>query len=378
MKYLVNLIIWTFIQDIVQDCIGLYLDFHLELTFLLITFLGQFLIGGILYLYLKKTKRKKTKNDEFMGIKLIINNKLKINDSDGKILFLIIMASFFNFIDYLIYTLLTPNLIHCSYSFGQRIRGIIIIFDVLFYRYILGLPIFKHQKFALIILSACLIIILGTEFIFQDVDIFLTYGDFIYILFVFILEGFFFSLVDSIEKYLLEYDYLNPYKILMCEGIFGFCFGIGYSIFVSYYTSFKEYYDNNERSYFVYVILALIAYMILSALHDLFRVMTNKVYSPMASALSEFGLNPIYMTLSFALVNDFKTKRIRYLYFSLNLIITIIISLVGCVYNEFIILFFCGLEYETHREIVFRANITDKIHELDDINGGDYDDESNY
>jgi hypothetical protein len=354
------------------------LDFHLELTFLLITFLGQFLIGGILYLYLKKTKRKKTKNDEFMGIKLIINNKLKRNDSGGKILFLIIIASFFNFIDYLIYTLLTPNLIHCSYSFDQRIRGIIIIFDVLFYRYILGLPIFKHKKFALIILSACLIIILGTEFIFQDVDIFLTYGNFIYILFVFILEGFFFSLVDSIEKYLLEYDYLNPYKILMCEGIFGFCLGIGYSIFVSYYTSVKEYYDNNERSYFVYVILALIAYMILSALHDLFRVMTNKVYSPMASALSEFGLNPIYMTLSFALVNDFKTKRIRYLYFSLNLIITIIISLVGCVYNEFIILFFCGLEYETHREIVFRANIADKILDLDDINGGDDDDESNY
>ena len=31
MKYLVHLIVWTFVQDLVQDGIGLYLKFHLDL-----------------------------------------------------------------------------------------------------------------------------------------------------------------------------------------------------------------------------------------------------------------------------------------------------------------------------------------------------------
>ena len=192
MKYLVHLIVWNFVQDLIQDSLGLYLHFNLELTFLLVKFLGQFIIGGIIYLYQQKTKKKKSINDDFMGIKLITNGKIKINDSKFKIYFLIIIAAFFNFIDFLIYTLLTPNLIHCSYSIESRLRGIIIIFDVCFYRYALKLPIFKHQKFSLLILSICLIIILATEYIFQDVDIFLNYGDFTYILFIFILDGFFF------------------------------------------------------------------------------------------------------------------------------------------------------------------------------------------
>ena len=377
MKYLVHLIVWTFVQDLVQDGIGLYLKFHLDLTFLLIYFLGQFIIGGIIYLYQQKTKKKKSINDDFMGIKLIRNDKIKINDSKFKIYFLIIIAAFFNFIDFLIYTLLTPNLIHCSYSIESRLRGIIIIFDVCFYRYALKLPIFKHQKFSLLILSICLIIILATEYIFQDVDIFLNYGDFTYILFIFILDGFFFSLFDSIEKYLFEYDYLNPFKVLMLEGVFGFCLGIGYSIYISFYVSFKDYYNNTEPSYFAYSIVGLFLFLILSSIHDVFRVMTNKIYSPMASSLSEFCLNPIYIILTLVLAEDFNSKRNRYLYFSINLILTIIMTLCGLVYNEFIILFFWGLEYETHREIVYRAQITDVILELNDINGCEEDEDSN-
>ena len=95
----------------------------------------------------------------------------------------------------------------------------------------------------------------------------------------------------------------------------------------------------------------------------------------MASALSEFILNPVYIILTFVLAEDFKSKKNKNLYFSINLILTIIISLCGCIYNEFLILFFWGLQYETHREIVFRAALSNCELELNDINSCEDDDD---
>ena len=43
-------------------------------------------------------------------------------------------------------------------------------------------------------------------------------------------------------------------------------------------------------------------------------------------------------------------------YFLPSLICTIIIVLCGCVYNDFIILYFCGLEKDTYLEITKRGN----------------------
>ena len=376
MKYLVHLIIWSFLHDISQDCIALFLDFHLELTFLLLSFLGQFIVGGIGYLYHLKTKSKRLiTDDSIFGIKLITNNKIKKYDSKCKIYSLIILAAFFDFVEFLIYILLAPYLQHCSYSLEKRLMALLIIFDVLFYRYVLKLPIFKHQMFSLVVIIICLIITIATEFIFQDVDIFLRYGDFVAVLLVFILEGFFFSIVDVIEKYLFEYDYLNPFKLLMLEGIFSFVLGICYSLFISFFTSVQDYINSSKRANLAFIILSLLLFMILSALQSVFRAFTIKIYSPMASALSEFILNPVYIILTFVLAEDFKSKKNKNLYFSINLILTIIISLCGCIYNEFLILFFWGLQYETHREIVFRAVLSNCELELNDINSCEDDDD---
>ena len=379
MKYLVHLVIWTFVQDITQVGIEIIFKFNLELTYLLISFLAEFICGGISYLYQKKTiKRKNSKSiDSFIGIKLIINDKIKIYDSKGKIYFLIIIAAFFDFVEFVIYIKLAPYLVHCSTSLGKRYRGILIIFDAFFYRYILKLEIFKHQRFSLVVLSICLIITVGIEFIFQDVDIFLTYGKFALLLFLLIVDAFFYSLVDVIDKYLFEYDYMNPFKVLMLEGVFGLCFGIGYSIYDSFFISIKKYYDNCSTSEFVYLILSLILYLVLSGVQDTFRAVTTKIYSPMASSLSEFFLNPIYIIFSLFLDHDFihNNKR-NYLYFSLNLLITIIVSICGCVYNEFIILFFWGLQHETYKEISYRAALPNDNFQLYDMNDCE-DEESN-
>ena len=163
----------------------------------------------------------------------------------------------------------------------------------------------------------------------------------------------------------------------MLEGVFGLCFGIGYSIYDSFFISIKKYYDNCSTSEFVYLILSLILYLVLSGVQDTFRAVTTKIYSPMASSLSEFFLNPIYIIFSLFLDHDFihNNKR-NYLYFSLNLLITIIVSICGCVYNEFIILFFWGLQHETYKEISYRAALPNDNFHLYDINDCE-DEESN-
>ena len=161
----------------------------------------------------------------------------------------------------------------------------------------------------------------------------------------------------------------------MLEGIFSFVLGICYSLFISFFTSVQDYINSSKRANLALIILSLLLFMILSALQSVFRAFTIKIYSPMASALSEFILNPVYIILTFVLAEDFKSKKNKNLYFSINLILTIIISLCGCIYNEFLILFFWGLQYETHREIVFRAVLSNCELELNDINSCEDDDD---
>ena len=74
------------------------------------------------------------------------------------------------------------------------------------------------------------------------------------------------------------------------------------------------------------------------------------------------------MIFYFSATTDFMSNGKRnYLYFFINLLISFIVSFCGCVYNEFLILFFCGLEKETHAQIVERSLIEDDIDDLDEI-----------
>ena len=109
-----------------------------------------------------------------------------------------------------------------SNSLQTRLGAIITLFCAFYYKYVLKLPIFKHQILTLIIISTCLIIILILEFIFQDINIFLSYGNFALALFIIFVDLYFNALMDTIEKYIFEYNFLNPFAVLMFEGLFGF------------------------------------------------------------------------------------------------------------------------------------------------------------
>ena len=295
MKYLVNLIIWSFVRDIILDVTTYLFLFNVAIIYLILYFLGEFIFGGITYLYQKRYKKRKnlTKNDTFLAIHLIINDKLKRSDSKWKIYFLIFLAGFSDFVDSILSIGLAPGLDRCSNSLENRMRGILIIFDALFYLFVLRLQIFKHQFFSIYVISICLIITIIIEFIFQDINIFLSYGKFVLLIFLIIIQILFNSLVDSTDKYLLEYDYVNPFRILMLEGLVGLFFSLIYCFCYNPIPELKKFYENdiNNKKIFPHVILLLALFLILSGVQNTFRVVTNKVYSPMALALAQYFFN---------------------------------------------------------------------------------------
>ena len=62
------------------------------------------------------------------------------------------------------------------------------------------------------------------------------------------------------------------------------------------------------------------------------------------------------MTYNYILDNDFIIGGNRNIsYFLINLILSCIISITGLVFNEFIVLFCCGMEKNTYKEISSRS-----------------------
>ena len=92
----------------------------------------------------------------------------------------------------------------------------------------------------------------------------------------------------------------------------------------------------------------------------------------MASTSLEYILNPIYFIVYFVLGEDFMTKGKRnYVYFFINLIIGLIISFTGLVFNEFLILFFCNLDKDTYLQISKRSKQKENNLGLENLNDSD-------
>ena len=365
MRYPVNLVIWSFLRNVEIELIYKFFSLKSTLIYMPLMFLGEFLFGLILYLYEKIIfmKNKNTnRNNSFMGIKLIIQKEsIQSKDELYKIIILIILIAFYDFMQFVLNIETGSIFNRISDSFAIRLNGILILFDALFYYYILRFHIFRHQILSIVIITICLLLVIGTEFIFQDINIFLSYSRFVLLLGFILLIQLFNSPLDLIEKYLFEYNYINPFLTLLLEGCFGLIFSVIYFLYKNIIPTVEP---NNNSEYFYVLVILLCLYMILSGFKNGYRIITNKIYSPMTSTLELYFLNPLYITYYFILGDDFISNgEINYIYYFINLFLSIIISLCGLVYNEFLILFFCGLEHETHKQISERSNF-EKLTEL--------------
>ena len=367
--YPLQLIIWNLIRRLETMLIGYLFNFSDSLFYTPLMFIGEFVSGLIIYLYQQKFLKKEQNNKpvKLFAVTLIQGKNYFIPpDNKYKIYLLIFFSSIFDWIQFIIWSTTLPKYLYISGSIVSRLSGILTLSDVLFYCYVLRLEIYRHQKFSLIIITIGLVIVIITEFFFQEINIFLTYSDFIIVLVLTFICEFLGALIDAIEKYLFEYDFVNPFYTLMYEGIYGFFMSFLYFFIPNYLDDLKLVYKNNSVGNSFLFSFLLLLYIILSGGRNVFRVITTKVYSPMARSLTDYFLNPIYLTYDFSLKNDFLKQGKRNIpYFILNLILSFIISFCGCVYNEFIVLLFCGLGINTHDQVSKRAKIlTNELNEI--------------
>lgn len=369
-KFPLQLLLWNILRKFESSLISYFLGFDNSLIFTPLMFLGEFSAGLIIYLYQKKflQKQKNSEKIKNKSITLIVTEQyLKAIDSKTKIFFLIFNSALFDFVQFGL-SLYTPKFVNVTGSIETRLAGFLTIFDALFYLYVLRFNIYRHQKFSLIGIGICLFLIIFSEFFFQDINIFLTYGQFVLVILLIFVVQFCSAMVDSIEKYLFEYNQLNQFLALMFEGIFGFFLTVIYAFFYNPFDDIVAMMKNNSTGNFVMLILALILYLILSGVKNAFRVTTTKIYSPMTTTFMDYILNPFYLTYDFASGFDYFTNgEINYSYFILNLILSIIISFLGCVYNEFLILFCFGLERDTYNQITKRSFTEQELITLNNI-----------
>ena len=382
LKYPLQYMIYCVLRDIEQTLIENYLNFSDSLMYTPLMFIGEFFGGLIVYLYQKKFIEKKILKDACPNklVNILLKKaekRVKIIDTKPKIIFIIFCCSFFDFIQFVI-SINAPQFINVSASVSTRLGEVLIIFDALFYYFALKLPLKRHQIFSLIVLSSCLLIVIITEFIFQEINIFISYLDFIHVFLLSFSGRFFGSMVDANEKYLFEYDNFNPFYALLFEGFFGFIFSFIYDIFNNPFEKINEFRKNRTSLEFIILIFCLILYAILSGLKNLYRVNTTKIFTPMTSVAIQYILNPIFFIINFVKDSDFITKGEKnYAYFFINLIIGLIISFFSLAFNEFIILYFWGLDKDTHLQIVKRSAKDEKSIEFEDIiNVDDNDDEN--
>ena len=165
----------------------------------------------------------------------------------------------------------------------------------------------------------------------------------------------------------------------MFEGIFVFIMSSIYSIiFQNPFKIIINYYNTNEIGNFVLLIFTLFLYFIFSGGLNIYKIYCNVIYSPMARSLNDYFFNPFFNIYYLIEENDFNKN---FIYFILNEIICIIMDFLGCVFNEFIVLFFCSLDYDTKYGISKRAeniemtNIISRISLNDEVRETINDDE---
>ena len=355
--YPIMSVIFTFLRK--ADNIAMSkINFKGSLSLTLIMFLSE-IISGLIFFYYRKTftSQHKMENQQILGIKLIQRkSEYKVKSSKQCVVFLLIfIVSLIDIFEYLIDTYFFPKFKNVSGSLYDRLRSILTVFSGFFSFLVLKIPIYRHQKFSLIIILIGLLIIIITEFIYESKE-----GDFYLAFFITILNYFADSFFDITEKYVLETYSLDPFQVLFFEGIFGLLLTCIYicTDFMGYINDI--FHKESDTDTFL-LIIYLILYFVLCGGRNIYRILTNKIYFPITRSFTDSIFDPVLVMIYFYVDQDFRDNNGNesYPYFLTNLIISIIYVFFGAVYNEVFVLYCCKLEYDTHYGISERASIID-------------------
>ena len=193
-------------------------------------------------------------------------------------------------------------------------------------------------------------------------------GEYFFTYFLVLINLVFVTFTDVVEKYLLEYDFMSPFITLILESIFGLILASIYSIRDDPFKDLKRIYEESDAGHFLILLFLLFLYMAFSAGANVYKLLSNVLYSPMAKSLAGYILNPFLYIYYYINEDEFTSNGEKnFLYFFINVILAIIISFLGCVYNEFLVLSCFQLNYETYSEISLRAMTESSIYEFNEL-----------
>ena len=375
LKYPVLLIVFNCLRAFERHFTITLLKFDITHLSIILMLIGEILAGLIYYIKVNKFLSKNKKEIQFTNIGYYKSNQDKPRDSKIKILFLIFVSSFFDFFQFL-FSESHIKYVNKSITLEQRFRGILTIYTALFSHCFLNLNIYLHHRISIYVILICLVSLIITEIFIQKFDFFFPVINLLYISFVLFFVHFFCAIEFIIEKYLLEYNLTNPHLLLMLQGIFGIIISIIYYVIYPPFDGIIILYKKMSSIKFILLLICFILYIILSGGKNLFRLLTTKIYTPMTTSFMDYFFNPIFIIVSFIFFDDFSIDGKRnWINFGINLFLSLIISFLGCVYTEFIILSCCGLDRETHKQITNRAILDSYITELNEVNDGDINDD---
>ena len=347
LRKIVEILIFEFLKDI-----GKYI-------LPLLIFISKF-IAGLIAMNASKYIIKSNNRKALKGVKLIYSKtEAPKIDKDFKIIILIFFASYFDIIGTMVRKYFNTFISNKNFL-EERLKSFQIITSALLCYFTIRIKIYWHNFFSLIIILICLVIIIiiemndrRSELIHRIITIGIT-----------IFSGLGRAFLDTIEKYLFEFDNMNPFKIMMFEGLINTTLIIGLFFFEN--GSIDEELKMFHNMSHIYIFILLILYFIFSALKNIYRVATIKLYSPMTRALAETILDPFIITYS--LINDYYHLKDNnhhitwffWFYYGINILLSIIMSFCSCVYNDFIVLYCCGLEYNTYLEVSKRSFDTEE------------------
>ena len=373
--YPLMLLLFIFLRIVIEKILKIH-PYKKNIDFIIsfLIFFSQSLIGGIIYLYYYYRKNKVDERVLKLGLcfssssgSVFMYKTNEIKDNKCKKIWLMIFASFFNFVGCVIRSADVVNFGKKEENNSQleiRIRSIQIIISSLLCYFTLRLNIYRHQKLSLIVISILLVIIITFEFIITSSWEYKLLS----IIFV-ILSCSSRAFLDVTEKYLFEYDYINILAMLIYEGLIGVFF------FIIYFIANKEYKNQGKNiikdmSYFdwklVTFILLIILYTIISGFRNAYRVTTNKFYSPMSRALFESTLDPFLFIYNFFTFKTYEESRVKWFFFSFILFSLLLIAFFSLIYNDFLVLNCCGLDYNTYSGINSRLG-DDNIERKDTV-----------
>ena len=349
-----------------RKCLEIILKFHpyskyCDFITAFLIFFSQSLIGYIIHIHYSQKSVKEGRDDasdsssvRLGKIKLFFNKEYKSSDSKYKKYLLILFTSFFNFVGAVIRSDDVINFGNKEENNSQleiRVRGIQIIISALLCYFTIRLTVYKHQKVSLVIIAIFLALLIAME-LFITMNI----VNKILSLLICTMSCLSRSFLDITEKYLFDYDYVNILMMLIYEGLIGVFFYILFFIFNDSYQTQGKHILEEMSTFdlpFVTFILFIIVYIIISGLRNSYRVTTNKYYSPMSRALFESTLDP-FLFLYNTLTSNYKKNLGFWLYFGSVFFSLAVIAFFSLVYNDFIILFCCGLEQNTYNGITYR------------------------